>query len=428
MRIEPAKNLQGEPRLPGDKSISHRYAILSAMAEGRGRLQNYSDSDDCAATLECVAALGAEVEQEGREVCVQGRGWKHWRQPKSPLQARNSGTLMRLLTGPLSGMPFDSVFEGDESLSGRPMERIMRPLSEMGGRIGSRPGGLPPLHIKGRELRGIRYSPPVASAQVKSCVLLAGLVAQGSTEVVEQTHTRDHTERCLPFFGADFASRQGVLRVAGGKPLKAVDFTVPGDFSAAVFFIVAALMVPGARLRIPQVGVNPSRSGLLDLLEQAQVKIERANPREYNGEPVCDLELKHQSHVLEHFPSQLRGRWIPNLIDEIPALAVLGTRLKAGFTVRDAEELRKKECDRIRAVTENLSALGVQCEEFPDGFHIPPGQQIQGGTVKTYGDHRIAMAFAVAGLIARQAVEIDDPSCAAVSFPGFFDNLKSLAR
>lgn len=426
MRIEPAKSLQGTPRLPGDKSISHRYAILSAMARGTAELDNYSDADDCAATLECIESLGAQVSRQGLSVRIESGGWERWQSPQAPLQARNSGTLMRLLAGPLAGMPFPSSLEGDESLSQRPMERIMRPLRLMGARIEARPGGLPPLRIEGSGLRGVRYSPPVASAQVKSCVLLAGLVADGFTEVVEQASTRDHTERCLPVFGADFTSHQGVLRVRGGLPLRAVDCTIPGDFSAAVFFIVAALVVPDSRIRIPNVGVNPSRSGLLELLEQSGLKIGQSRHRDHNGEPVCDLELSYQSTALEHFPPQLRGRWIPNLIDEIPALAVLGTRLKSGFTVRDAEELRKKECDRISAVVNNLQAMGVECKEYPDGFHIPPGQQLQGGRVKSYGDHRIAMAFAVAGLIARQGVEIDDPACAAVSFPGFFDNLQSL--
>ncbi|MEE8583466.1 MAG: 3-phosphoshikimate 1-carboxyvinyltransferase [Acidobacteriota bacterium] len=426
MLIHPASRFRGEPQLPGDKSISHRYAILGAMATGTTRIEGYSDSDDCQATLDCLQALGVGVERHKNSVRIGSGGWKSFRSPNGPLEARNSGTAMRLLTGALAGSPVEAVLMGDESLSQRPMGRILTPLGRMGARIDASEGGRPPLHIHGRELQPIRYQPPVASAQVKSCLLLAGLTVDGETSVVEPTPSRDHTERALPFFAARFRKQEGVSTVWGGQPLQGAQARIPGDFSAAVFFIVAALAIPEAEIRIRNLGINPTRTGLLELLESAGAQMEYSQRQESNGEPVCDLVLRHQPGVLESFPRELKGRWIPNLIDEIPALAVLGTRLKHGLTVRDASELRHKECDRIRAVVENLGRLGVEAEEYDDGFHIPAGQAIQGGEVATFGDHRIAMAFAVGGLMAREPVRIDHPECVAVSFPGFFEQLERL--
>ncbi len=426
MIIRPTQGFSGSVRLAGDKSISHRYAILGAMAEGTSRIGNYSDSEDCQATLKCLRALGVGVKSEGRRVEISSPGWQEWQAPSCDLDAGNSGTLMRLLAGPLAGSGFASRLVGDESLSGRPMRRIIRPLQRMGAEIDSREGGLPPLGIEGRRLKGLRYRPPVASAQVKSCVLLAGLLAEGVTEVIEEASTRDHTERALPHFGVEFSSREGVHRVEGPCRLSPVEMTIPGDFSGGVFFVVAALSVPGGRVELPGVGINASRSGLLRLLETSGAGVEQANPREFNGEPVCDLNVRYQAQVLRGFPQEIRGEWIPNVIDEIPALAVLGTQLEKGLAVRNAGELRKKETDRIQAVVENLRNLGVPAEEFEDGFRVPPGARLGGGRVRTYGDHRIAMAFAVAGLLSEGPVEIDDPDCAAVSFPDFYDNLNAM--
>ena len=427
MHIQPVSSLRGEITLPGDKSISHRYAILGAMANGTTRISQFSQSEDCQSTLRCLRKLGLRIRQSENEVGIQSEGWKRLQKPKELLDAGNSGTTIRLLSALLSASPFVSTIQGDESLNRRPMERIIRPLTEMGAKIEAVQDEFPPLHITGSQLRGIHYRLPMASAQVKSCVLLAGLMAQGETTVVENVPSRDHTERALPFFGVVLTETDQQLEVKGPASLKAVQMEIPGDFSAAVFFIVAALLVPDAEICLRRVGVNPSRTGLLTLLEDSGARIERTNPREFNAEPVCDLKICFSHELLGRFPAEISGKWLPNMIDEIPALAVLATRLKQGLRVRGGEELRKKESDRINSVVVNLRNMGVQVEEYPDGFSVPPGQQIQGGRVQTFGDHRIAMAFAVAGLIATQPVELDDPSCVSVSFPEFFERLQSLS-
>lgn len=423
--------IRGEIDLPGDKSISHRYAILGGMARGETKITNFSASQDCSATLGCVQALGVEVHRNGRpspghQVRIQSEGWRHFRQPDQILDAQNSGTTIRLLSALLASRKFVSTIQGDESLNRRPMKRIIIPLTQMGAEIEAREGEYPPLTIQGNELHGIRYALPIASAQVKSCVLLAGLAAKGQTSVIEKTPSRDHTERALPLFGARFETRNGELTVEGGVELNGTAVSVPGDFSAAVYFILGALLVPGSEVRLRNVGLNPSRTALLDLLEQSGANIRRLNHPEPRGEPVSDLQVHFSPEVLARFPSEIGGEQIPNLIDEIPALAVFGTQLRRGLTVRGAEELRKKESDRIHAIALNLRSVGVEAEEFPDGFHIRPGQSIQGGDVQTFGDHRLAMAFGVARLISSGAIHIDDPDCSAVSFPGFFETLQSV--
>ena len=427
MIIQPVSCLRGELTLPGDKSISHRYAILGAMANGTTRISQFSQSEDCQSTLRCLKELGLEIRQSEREVEIQSEGWTRFQKPKELLDAGNSGTTVRLLSALLSASPFVSTIQGDDSLNRRPMERIIRPLTQMGARIEAVQDEYPPLRITGSQLRGIHYRLPMASAQVKSCVLLAGLMAQGETTVVEDVPSRDHTERALPFFDVALTEAEEQLKVKGPVSLKAVQMEIPGDFSAAVFFIVAALLVPDAEIYLRRVGVNPSRTGLLTLLEDSGARVERTNPREFNAEPVCDLKICFSHEPLRSFPAEISGKWLPNMIDEIPALAVLATRLERGLRVRGGEELRKKESDRIKSVVVNLRNLGVQVEEYPDGFFVPPNQQIQGGRVQTFGDHRIAMAFAVAGLIATQPVELDHPSCVSVSFPEFFERLQSLS-
>ncbi len=428
MRIEPVSSLRGEIHLPGDKSISHRYAILGAMAQGTTRISHFSGSEDCQSTLRCLRKLGLGIRQSANnEVEIQSEGWKGFQKPKEFLDAGNSGTTIRLLSALLSASPFISTIQGDDSLNGRPMARIIRPLTQMGARIEAIQDEFPPLRITGSQLQGIHYRLPMASAQVKSCVLLAGLMAQGETSVVEEVSSRDHTERALPFFEAVFRGENHEPTVTGPASLKAAEMEIPGDFSAAVFFIVAGLLVPDAEICLRRVGVNPSRTGLLTLLEAAGARVERTNPREFNAEPVCDLKIRFSREPLKGFPAEISGKWFPNLIDEIPALAILATRLEQGLRVRGGEELRKKESDRIQSIVVNLRKLGVQVEEYPDGFSVPPGQQIQGGRVQTFGDHRIAMAFAVAGLIATQPVELDHPSCVSVSFPEFFESLQELS-
>ncbi len=427
MQIQPVSSLRGEIHLPGDKSISHRYAILGAMAKGTTRISHFSDSQDCQATLHCLKALGLEIHQSGNDLEIRSGGWNTFQQPKELLDAGNSGTTIRLLSALLSASPFVSTIQGDESLNHRPMRRIMTPLIQMGAEIGATKHEYPPLRITGSQLRGIHYRLPVPSAQVKSCILLAGLMAQGETTVVEETPSRDHTERALPFFDVVPKGADQGLKVRGPASLRAAQMQIPGDFSSAVFFIIAALIVPGAEVWVRRVGVNSSRTGLLTLLENAGARVERTNLKEFNSEPVCDLKVSFSPEPLSRFPLEISGEQLPYMIDEIPALAVLATRLERGLSVRGAEELRKKESDRIHSIVVNLKNLGVRVEEFPDGFCVPAGQQLQGGRVQTFGDHRIAMAFAVAGLIATEPVELDHPSCVSVSFPEFFKVLQSLS-
>jgi 3-phosphoshikimate 1-carboxyvinyltransferase len=428
-RIDPVRApLKGEVQVPGDKSISHRYALLGGMARGTTRIRNFSSSEDCQATLSCIEALGVGVVRDASQVEISSPGWRRFTAPARALEVQNSGTTIRLLSALLAAGRFSSQVQGDSSLNQRPMKRIMDPLSRMGARIEAREGRFPPLLIQGGRLTGIRYRLPIASAQVKSCVLLAGLMAEGETEVEETGPSRDHTERALPFFGAPLTQSGARLRVRGGARLRGVDFRIPGDFSSALFFLVASLLVPGSRIALKGVGVNPTRAGFLSLLEEAGIRVESSNATESNGEPVCDLQIRADSQVRKQFPNEISGDWVAQLIDEIPALAILGTRLERGFKVRDAQELRHKESDRIRSVVVNLRRLGVDVRELPDGFVIPPGSRIRGGRVRTFGDHRIAMAFALAGLVAESPVELDRPECVAVSYPDFFRHLEGVCR
>ena len=428
MRISPASCLRGELSLPGDKSISHRYAILGAMARGKTTILNYSRCQDCRATLNCIEAMGVNVCQDGHRVEVLSQGWRGLAQPEEALDAQNSGTTIRLLSALLAGSEFVSTIQGDDSLNHRPMERIIIPLTQMGAKVSACNGQYPPLVIEGGRLQGIRYLLPVASAQVKSCVLLAGLMAGGETTVVEPVSSRDHTERALPFFGVQVRGKDRELTVAGNASPQGASIRVPGDFSATVYFLIATLLLPGSELTFREVGLNPSRTALLKLLKEAGARIEKSRHEVRNGEPTCDLTARYSHEVLEKFPSEIGSDWIPNLIDEIPILAVFGTRLKHGLAIRGAEELRRKESDRIQSIVHNLRSLGVNVEEFSDGFFIEPDQRILGGKVQTFADHRIAMAFAIAGLIAKGEVELDQPGCTAVSFPEFFESLQLVSQ
>jgi len=425
MIIQPARNLSGTVALPGDKSIAHRYAILGAMAHGVTKIHGFPESADCQSTLSCLSQLGVQVRRDSSVVTLESPGWQGFKKPGRPLDAGNSGTTMRLLAGVLAALPFESSIQGDKSLGQRPMQRIITPLEKMGARIQAREGTFPPLQIDGHNLTAIHYETPVASAQVKSCILLAGLAAVGKTKVVEKSQSRDHTERALPVFGVPISCDNLTSSVAGPLRLTPAEVRVPGDFSAASFFVLATLTLPDSKLTFRDLGVNPTRTGVLDLLETCDVSLERSNTRLIQGEPICDLTVRYSPTVAGDFPSEIGGSLIPNVIDEIPVLAVLGTRLKNGFRVSGASELRKKESDRIASVVHNLRALGITVEEYPDGFFIAPGQQFHPGQIKTFGDHRIAMAFSIAGLLASGPVELDNPSCVSVSFPGFFEQLKS---
>jgi len=426
MKISPSDRLEGTVSVPGDKSISHRFAILASMASGKSSISNYSSSSDCQSTLNCLGKLGVPIHRTEDRIVIEGSGIEGFRRPTARLDAGNSGTTIRLLSGVLAGLPFDTVIAGDESLNRRPMRRIIDPLARMGAAIQAREREFPPLEIRGSRLQPIEYVLPVASAQVKSCVLLAGLTASGRTTVVEKVPTRDHTERALPAFGVEPEIDGGRITVTGKAELNSAELVVPGDLSSALFLVVAAILVPGAKLQVNGVGVNPTRAALLELLESSGAAIRRENLRNVGREPVCDIHVSYSPDFASRFPTAIGGSVIPNLIDEIPILGVLATQLPGGLVVRDAEELRKKESDRIRAIVGNLVSCGVPAEEAPDGFHVPFAPAIQGGAVRTFGDHRIAMAFAVLGLISSGGVEIDDPACADVSFPGFFATLSRL--
>ena len=426
MRIEPAPRLLGRVKVPGDKSISHRLAILCSMAVGDSEIANYSTSRDCDSTLNCLAELGVGVERGEGGVRIGSGGWSRLERPHRILDAGNSGTTIRLLSAILAARPLVATIQGDESLNRRPMRRIMEPLRLMGARIRGREDQFPPLVIEGAPLRGIRYELPVASAQVKSCVLLAGLTASGRTTVVESVPTRDHTEKALPLFGVEPDFQGNGISVRGPQVLQPATVVVPGDISAAVYFVVASLLLSGSRIEVPGVGTNPTRSGLLRFLEAAGATINRSNPRFFGREPVCDLDVDGDTRFLQSFPPEMGGGIIPNIIDELPLLAVMATRMPRGLTVRDAAELRRKESDRITATVINLQRMGVPARELPDGFHVPFCPRVRGGEALTFDDHRIAMAMAVLGLWSEEGVTLDNPDCAAVSFPGFYDVLASV--
>jgi 3-phosphoshikimate 1-carboxyvinyltransferase len=422
-RISPARSIGGSITLPGDKSISHRLAMLAAIAEGDSRIANYSTGADCQSTLECLRALGVAIEKTGSDVVVRGQGLGGLKAPLDALDAGNSGSTIRMLSGILAAQPFTSRIGGDESLSRRPMERIMRPLAEMGASIRAREGKFPPLEIAGGRLRAIDYTLPVASAQVKTCVLFAGLLARGRTTVHEPVRTRDHTEIALREFGASIAIEGRSVSVEGGAPLEARELRVPGDLSSAAFFLAAALAAPESKLAIRGVGLNPTRSALLDFLISMGGQIKILSLDQAGGELTGDLLVRH---------SRLRGGVIEKdlaaaLIDEIPVLAVLGAISEDGLLVRDAQELRIKETDRIATVAENLKRMGVEAEVFPDGLRVPGRQRFRAAEVFSHGDHRIAMAFAVAALSAEGDTVIRGAEAAAVSFPEFFATLDSIA-
>ena len=422
-RVSPARSLLGVVELPPDKSIAHRAALLAALADGTSRLVNYSPAADPQSTLACLRQLGVPIyEDEHGILIVEGRGLEGLQAPDRPLDCGNSGTTMRLLAGILAGQPFDSTLVGDASLSRRPMERIATPLRQMGAEL-TLTDGHAPIHIRGgRTLQSITYRLPVPSAQVKSCVLLAGLFAEGETTVIETVPSRDHTERML---GLSVVEMNGAryLTVRGGMRIPARTWTIPRDFSAAAFFLVAGTIVPDSEIRLPGVGLNPSRAALLDVLRAMGADITVENERSYGGEPIADLTVR--SSTLHGV--QVGGTLIPNLIDEIPVLAVAAACATGRTEVRDAAELRVKETDRIAAMAENLQALGAHVEVFDDGLAIEGDHRLRGTTVRSFGDHRIAMAMGVAGLVAEGETLIEGAECARISFPGFWEVLDRLA-
>jgi 3-phosphoshikimate 1-carboxyvinyltransferase len=425
IKIFPSTNLYGDFQLPGDKSISHRSAILASVGEGESRLLNYSSARDCQSTLDCLHALGVQIDRKPDLVSIEGRGLSGLRPATGILDVGNSGSTIRMLSGILAGQHFKTSITGDESIQQRPMKRIIDPLTLMGAKISARDENFAPLHITGGVLRAIEYSPPVASAQVKTCVLLAGLFAQGRTTVMEMTPTRNHTEVMLDECGAAIKVQSAIggdrISIDGRKPLRALgDYTVAGDLSSAAFFIVAVLLTPDSQLRIRRVGVNPSRSALLDVLKRIGARIEIQNPRLAHGEPVADVFVESSRLAGD---LELSGAVIANLIDEIPVLAVAATKLDGTLTISGARELRVKETDRIRAIVDNLRRMGIEVEEFDDGLRLHGPQTLRGGQIRSFGDHRIAMSFAVAGLIAESETEITGAAAASVSLPEFYQLL-----
>jgi len=423
--VLPAKSIDGTITLPGDKSISHRYGMLGGIAEGVTTIHNYSTGADCQSTLACMAALGATVERiEGKIVIHGGK----LRKPAAQLDAGNSGSTIRMLSGILAGQAFSSRIAGDESLARRPMDRILQPLTEMGAdvngaRIEGLKGTFPPLEIHGRPLHGIDYTLPIASAQVKSCVLFAGLFAAGDTIVREPIRTRDHTEIALREFGAEIETHQRVITLIAGARLTGRELVVPGDLSSATFFLVAALLMPEANLVIHNVGLNPTRSALLDFLTSMGAAIKIIDVKQSGGELIGSLRIRASKITGGVIEAALTAA----LIDEIPALAILGAASSGGLIVRDAAELRVKETDRIATIESNLKRMGVRIETAPDGFRIPGGQKFHAAELDSAGDHRIAMAFAVAALAADGPCAIAGAESAGVSFPEFFSTLREIA-
>lgn len=422
--ISRVNRLAGQVSMPGDKSISHRYAMLSGIAEGKSIIHSFAESVDCQSTLNCLKKLGVRVERQGNEVAIEGTGPNGLQASVEPLDAGNSGSTIRMMSGILSGQPFRTVIGGDASLSRRPMKRIIEPLSRMGARIGSAEGGLPPLTIEGGDLAPIRYELPVASAQVKTAVLFAGLYAEGLTEVVEPHQTRDHSEIALRQFGVEVNSRDGHISLQGRGRLIAQELTVPGDISSAAFFLVAGLLVPGSDLLLQNIGLNPTRTAIVEFLRRIGGDITTLNSEIRNGELSGSLRVKAGSLAGGEIPLEM----IPGLIDELPVLAVLGSQTEQGLVFRGAQELRVKESDRIAAVADNLRRMGAQVEEFPDGMKIPGGQRLKGTEISSYGDHRIAMAFSIAGLIAEGTTIIQDSGCVEISFPSFFETISQVGQ
>jgi 3-phosphoshikimate 1-carboxyvinyltransferase len=421
--------------MPGDKSISHRAAMIAALAHGTSRIENFSTSEDCAATIRCLDALGISIEKADRDVFFQSTG--AFRAPSAPLDCGNSGTTMRLLAGILAGQKFESILTGDESLRSRPMQRIIEPMTMMGASISS-VDGYAPLAISGRTLNRIEYELLVASAQVKSCILLAGLNANGQTRVLEDQPTRDHTERMLRWFDVPVeignGEREGerFASVSGPASFDARDVSIPGDVSSAAYFIAAAAMLDGSSLEIANVGLNPTRTLFLDQMRAFGFSIDTDDLREECNEPRGTIRISGERASSHQSESQntltLHSALIPQLIDELPLLTIVGSQIDGGIEIRDATELRVKESDRISAMVVGLRAMGVAVEEFDDGLRVAGPSQLRGAQIDARGDHRIAMSFAIAGLLAEGKTEIKDSECVGVSFPEFFDLLESVVK
>jgi len=419
--IRPARGLTGSVRLPGDKSISHRYAMLGGIAEGTTRLENFSTGADCSSTLGCLRTLGVQWERSGNSITIHGRGAK-LEAPKTFLDCGNSGSTIRMLSGILAAQDFRCELRGDESLSRRPMGRVIKPLEMMGAKFEASDGGRPPLRLTGSPLRPIEYKLPVASAQVKTSLLFAGLYASGTTRLEEPIQTRDHGELALQAFGARLDRQMREVSIEGGQKLQAIEAVVPGDISSSAFFLCAAALFPDSQLLIPGLLLNPTRARLLDFLIGLGLRITMSGLEEQHGELIGSLQV--EGGALKG--AKISGGDSAALIDEIPVLAAIAPYTADGIEIRDARELRVKESDRIASVATNLRLMGAEVEEFDDGLRVSGGQKLRGASLDSFGDHRIAMAFAVAALRAEGETEIRGADAAIISFPEFFETLEGL--
>ncbi|MBO8177479.1 MAG: 3-phosphoshikimate 1-carboxyvinyltransferase [Bacillus sp. (in: Bacteria)] len=418
-----SRPLRGTVQVPGDKSISHRAVMFGAIANGTTTIENFLTGDDCLSTISCFRRLGVHIEQHGTTVTVHGKGWDGLTEPKDILNVGNSGTTARLMLGILAGRPFHSVLIGDESIAKRPMSRVTKPLQLMGAIIDGRQNGeFTPLSVRGAQLNAIRYELPVASAQVKSAILLAGLQSEGTTEILEPAPSRDHTERMIRQFSGEIEKHGNVIRLNGKQTLKATNIVVPGDISSAAFFLVAGAIVPGSEIILPNVGLNPTRTGIIDVMKQMGADITIVDESYDSTEPVGTIIIR--SSKLKGI--EIGGEMIPRLIDELPIIALLATQAEGKTIIRNAEELKVKETNRIDAVCHELQQLGADIQPTEDGMIIHGKCTLTGGNVRSYGDHRIGMMLAIASLICQSEVTIDGVHAVSVSYPTFFEDLKIL--
>lgn len=423
MKLAYSGPLRGEISVPGDKSISHRAVMFGALAKGTTEVTHFLQGADCLSTIDCFRRMGIDIENTPSRILVHGKGLGGLTAPSAALDVGNSGTTLRLISGILAGQDFKVLLDGDASIRRRPMKRIMTPLSMMGAGIESLKGnGCAPLSIAGRPLHAIHYQSPVASAQVKSCVLLAGLYADGTTRVTEPALSRNHTELMLHFFGAQVLSEGTTASIQPSPTLEGRFIQVPGDISSAAYFIAAALLIPGSEVLIRNVGVNPTRDGILRVCQAMGADITRLNERSDSGEPTADLLVRHSSLR----GTVIEGDLIPTLIDELPVIAVMAALAKGTTVIRDAAELKVKESDRIQVMTENLIRMGARVEATEDGMIIHGGSSLQGAIIDSHQDHRVAMSFAVAALAAEGETEIRDADCVSISYPEFYQDLASL--
>ncbi|QOH66719.1 3-phosphoshikimate 1-carboxyvinyltransferase [Bacillus amyloliquefaciens] len=426
MKREKVTSLNGEIHIPGDKSISHRSVMFGALAEGTTTVKNFLPGADCLSTIACFRKMGVSIEQNGSDVTIYGKGIDALCEPDSLLDVGNSGTTIRLMLGILAGRPFHSTVAGDESIAKRPMKRVTEPLKQMGAAIDGRAdGGFTPLSVRGGQLKGIDYVSPVASAQIKSAVLLAGLQAEGTTTVTEPHKSRDHTERMLNAFGAELAETETSASITGGQKLRGADIFVPGDISSAAFFLAAGAVVPGSRIVLKNVGLNPTRTGMIDVLKQMGASLEVIPSEADSAEPYGDLVIE----TSDLKAAEIGGEIIPRLIDEIPIIALLATQAEGTTVIKDAAELKVKETNRIDTVVSELRKIGADIEPTEDGMKIHGKKTLAGGAdVSSHGDHRIGMMLGIASCLTEEPIDIRDTEAIHVSYPTFFEHLDQLAK